>query len=437
MINFKKIGIDEHILYTLVYRGWNIFAGALVVFIVPYFFSGSVQGYYFTFSSLVASQVFFELGLNYVITQIIAHEAINVSVDTRGGIYGEERSVDRIISLLALVKKWYLIISILFLLIVSACGFSFFYDKGDLPLQTWAPAWFFHVFFTSVNLFISPYFSILDGLGKVANSAKIRLLQSLVSYLAFAVLAVMGMGLYSVVAISFGSSIIGLTWLLLRYPSLFFKAKNTISHYISWRHEIFPFQWKIAISWISGYFIFQLFNPLMFAHQGPVVAGQMGLSMSVFSTLLGLAMGWVTAKSPVFAGFISSGDRRRAVNLFSDVLLKSSILNIILGGGFVVFVIALNFFDFKITSRLLPVMDLILILCTTVINQLIFSMAAYMRAHKEEPMLLNSVCVALITIISLYFTSFYGATTVLIFYLALLALLALPWTYLLFKRYLK
>ena len=43
---------------------------------------------------------------------------------------------------------------------------------------------------------------------------------------------------------------------------------------ISYMKEIFPNQWKIALSWVSGYFIFHFFNPVLFA-EGPVVAGQM------------------------------------------------------------------------------------------------------------------------------------------------------------------
>lgn len=431
----SKLGIDDHVFFTLLYRGWNIIAGAMVVFIVPYFFSDSEQGYYFTFSSLIASQVFFELGLNYVITQIIAHEAINVTVGSQGELSGKVRSVERVYSLLCLVRKWYFFIAAFFLLIVSLFGMYFFSMKGSLPFDAWGFAWLAHVFFTSINLYISPYYSILDGLGKVAASAKLRFVQSIASYAIFAILAISGAGLYSIVAISFFNSLIGVGGLFLKFREIFWIKRMAVTHSISWQREIFPFQWKIAISWLSGYFIFQLFNPLVFAHQGAIVAGRMGLSMSIFSTLLGLAMGWVTAKSPVIAGYISAGDKQRAKELFFGVMLRSSILNFILGVAFIIFVLLLIFFDFKIAARLLSVPDLILILGTTMINQLIFSMASYMRAHKEEPMLLNSICVAILTVSGLYFSSFYSVTIVLSLYFITLVFIALPWTYALFKKY--
>ena len=55
---------------------------------------------------------------------------------------------------------------------------------------------------------------------------------------------------------------------LLQYP--------TQDERVDWRTEIWPFQWRLAVSWLCGYFTFQLFNPILFAVRGPIEAGQMG-----------------------------------------------------------------------------------------------------------------------------------------------------------------
>ena len=54
--------------------------------------------------------------------------------------------------------------------------------------------------------------------------------------------------------------------------------------------EIFPFQWKIALSWISGYLIFQLFNPVLFATEGSKIAGQMGMTMVAISGISSISI---------------------------------------------------------------------------------------------------------------------------------------------------
>ena len=56
-------------------------------------------------------------------------------------------------------------------------------------------------------------------------------------------------------------------------------------------------QWRIAVSWMCGYFIFQLFVPVLFAYRGPLEAGQMGISLSISNVLASVAISWVNTKA--------------------------------------------------------------------------------------------------------------------------------------------
>src|SRR6185369_3301792 len=79
-------------------------------------------------------------------------------------------------------------------------------------------------------------------------------------------------------------------------------------HAIGWRREIWPFQWRIALSWLCGYFIFQIFTPVLFAFQGPVTAGQMGMSLTISSGIGSIAVAWMSTKAPVYGGLIARGE---------------------------------------------------------------------------------------------------------------------------------
>ncbi|MCW8354479.1 hypothetical protein N5P32_00545 [Marinomonas pontica] len=394
-----------------------------------------MQGYYFTFASLIASQIFFELGFNYVITQIVAHESIGVKLNESGHLNGDKKNVDRIYSLLKLVRRLYLFIAISFFTLLTIIGVKFFSTQGALDLSTWMYPWLMHVFFTSIIVFLGPYMAVVEGFGRVAEVAKLRLFQSIVGYSLFFALMVLGYDLYAVPAVSCSYAIFGLVWLLKKYKVWLLGLQISCKYVISWRKEIFPFQWKIALSWISGYFIFQLFTPLLFANQSADVAGAFGLSMSIYNTMLGLAMGWVTAKSPLMGKYIAEKKRVKLNRLFKSIIFKSAVLNIITGLSFIVFVYILKINGFSLVDRILPIDSLIILMFISVVNQLVFSMAAYMRAHKEEPMLLNSICVAVLVAFSVYFLSYVSAYLVLIGYLCILVLIALPWTYFIFKRY--
>jgi len=59
------MGVDRAIFFTVLTRGWNASAGLVTIFLVSHFLSPVLQGYYYTFYSLIALQVFAELGLTY------------------------------------------------------------------------------------------------------------------------------------------------------------------------------------------------------------------------------------------------------------------------------------------------------------------------------------------------------------------------------------
>ena len=71
----KKLGIDKAIAYSSGARVVQAFTGVGSIFFISTFLSGVEQGFYYTFGSIVAIQVFFELGLTGIITQFVAHEA--------------------------------------------------------------------------------------------------------------------------------------------------------------------------------------------------------------------------------------------------------------------------------------------------------------------------------------------------------------------------
>jgi hypothetical protein len=92
-------------------------------------------------------------------------------------------------------------------------------------------------------------------------------------------------------------------------------------------------QWRIALSWVSGYFIFQLFTPVLFAYQGAVVAGQMGMSLSIATALNTLALAWINTKAPMFGLLIARGEFAALDRLFFRSLRQATIVAVLLAWG--------------------------------------------------------------------------------------------------------
>ena len=63
----NRAEVNQAVFYALLLRGWQLAGGAVSVLLITYFFTPELQGYYYTFSALVALQTFFELGMHLVI----------------------------------------------------------------------------------------------------------------------------------------------------------------------------------------------------------------------------------------------------------------------------------------------------------------------------------------------------------------------------------
>ncbi|MCS2530251.1 hypothetical protein NXV85_22595 [Bacteroides fragilis] len=69
---FRKFGIDRAIGYSSLAKIIQATGGVLTMFFIALSLSSTEQGYYYTFSSLLAVQIFFDLGVNFTISQYVA-----------------------------------------------------------------------------------------------------------------------------------------------------------------------------------------------------------------------------------------------------------------------------------------------------------------------------------------------------------------------------
>lgn len=429
---------DHHILAVLLHRGWTILAGTITLCFIPRWLTLQEQGYFYTFFSLLALQVFFELGFNGVVIQWVGHEAPFVRVNASGQLEGDSRTVDRLRSLLKLLHRWYLVASMLFALVVSVTGVYFFSTRPELPSQLWLPIWLVLVFSAAISLYLSPLFSFIEGLGRVREVARVRIVQSVVGYGLMWTAMALNAGLYAVPALTLCAAITSSWWVKKHQPLLFTasEARETSSlPLMSWREEIFPLQWRIALSWISGYFIFQAFTPLVFAHQGAEEAGRLGLGLTIFSSLATLGMSWVTACVPRFAGYIATGNRRALNSLFISATTGAVLVTTLACGLVLLGAWATQWLNHPIAERIPSLPVLLCLALVTVVNCLISSEACYMRAHKVEPLLSASLVVGLITINIAYIGSTISTTIMISLHTAVTIGISLPWTTLLFLRY--
>lgn len=430
-------GLDPHVLSTLLFRGWSVIAGGASVLLVPLCLTPDQQGYYYTFASILALQIFFELGLGQIVIQIVAHEVVHLRQGPDGRYEGNAESLARLTQLRALLRRWYLPAALLFAAIVCGTG-TLFFREGELPWSQWVPAWTLLVGASAVNLFQSWKLAMIEGFALVRDVAQLRLRQSIVGYLLMWVGLVAGAGLWVAAAVPLVAAMTTAYWLRVGAASPIFgiESQRPPEHPVSWMRDILPLQWRIAVSWISGYFILHLFTPLMFRQIGASEAGKLGLAMTVFGAISTIGMSWVNAKAPTFSMLIARRDSPALLSLFKGVAWRSLAISAALAATVVAGAAICTTVDLPLMQRIAPLPVLACLAWVTVVNSAIFASAVFMRAHREEPMLPISIAGGTLTGIVAWLGSAHGATPMMVGYALVTTLVSLPWTLWILRSYL-
>ncbi len=434
----QQIGIDSAIGYTVLARIIQAGGGLITLTLIAIFLSKEQQGYYYTFGSIIAIQVFFELGLNSIITQYVAHETVHLQWLSQTELSGSKEHISRLSSLLHFCLKVFSILAVILFIFLTLSGFIFFniYKQNGNDIH-WQLPWILVALATSLMLFINPLLAFFEGLSKVKEVAKIRFVQQAVNILCIALVFVLRGGLYSLGIASFVSFLILLSSILFTYRKnlLLFIYHSDGQSKVNYRKEIFPYQWKIALSWVSGYFIFQLFNPVLFATEGAVVAGKMGMTLQALNGISALSMSWITTKVPLMSSLIAEKSYQQLDNIFNKTIMQLSGINFTLIGFFLLAVVMLNYFKIPLGQRFLSILPLVLLSIVTVVNQFIFSWATYLRCHKKEPFLINSISIGILCAASTFLLGKYsGLIGIVLGYFSLSVFISLPWAYLIFKK---
>jgi hypothetical protein len=434
---FNILGIDRAVSYTLLGRGWGIISGLVTLWFISKFLTPTEQGFYYTFASILALQVVFELGLSYVIMQFASHEMAHLSWTSRLTLTGEVKALNRLSSLLLLVVKWYGVISILIIIVIMPAGWMFFKFISHSASVLWQTAWVWLIFTAAINIFVTPIFGILEGCGKVTEIAIVRLIQVFVGSLSAWLVLIKGGALLAMPVMNTLAALTAIIWIWWKYR-FFFRAlvcnKPTLDS-ICWKTEIWPFQSKVALSWLSGYLIFQLFVPVLFVYRGAVEAGQMGMSLNVAAALSSLAIAWINTKSPTFGCLIALKQYDELDLLFFKVLLQSSLVIsvgalLLIAGHF-----WLAIYHDDISMRLLPLFPFLLLLFATVINHIVAAEAVYLRAHKDDPFMSISITVGgLMVLVVFLVVKDYGSTGMMVGYFIVSLLISLGMGSLIFNR---
>ncbi len=419
--------IERATLYAMANRLWGSAAGLLTAVLVAWFFTPELQGYYFTFLSLLTLQTFVELGFGELLQQFVSHEWAKT---TSSKADERELSLSRLAALFRFSLRWYGGVALLLCAALGIGGSVYFraFSDGSEAIS-WEPAWWIAVAATALSVLLTPWFSLLEGANRVERVHGVRLGQGLASRIAGFLAIAFGFGLFAIAVTRIVSFLVGLSGLGREALGIARRLRRAPvdREEMSFRSELWPLQWKFALSWLSGYLLYSLFTPVLFAFHGPELAGRMGMTAAAAAAISSAAFAVMATKVPRLAILASERDYPAMDALFRHTAVSSVLVS---ASGAALFLSLLAFarrLDLEVASRFLPTLESSLFLSALVLQQVRSAMGSYLRAHKAEPFVLLSALegLAAVPLLTLLGRDF-GAPGMILGFLAITTITLVP-----------
>jgi O-antigen/teichoic acid export membrane protein len=402
----SALGIDKAIFYNIISVLWSSVAGIVAIYFIVSYLTLEQQGYWYTFISLGALATFAELGFTTIITQFISHEYAHLR-EENGKLTGDPTFVERVVSLVRFSLKFYLVVTTVAFIFLSVVGVLFLASStSELNLFL---AWIAYSFTGAFFLLVSLLGAVLKGFNKVDVVQKNITIAAFTSNVATWIALYAG---YNVWALAVGG-IVNVILCLFLFIHSFRPLWDQIFHTnikgsYNWLKETLPLQWRYAISWGSGYFIFQFIVPVTMFYAGPDVAGKLGLSLVIARAVQNIANSWGVTKIPQFNILVAQKKRYNLDKLLNDIQ-KQSLLVFLVGSIGVVLILIYVFPLIGWVTRILPTYEIIIILIAEGANLVVFNWANYLRSHKKEPYVrisaVSAVLIGLGVWLGMYLTS--------------------------------
>lgn len=399
--------MNKDLLSTLVNQLWKIVAGPLILLFIPLYLTPIEQGYWYTFTAIAALAIFADLGFSTIILQFAAHEFAFLQFGASRILCGDEKHLWRLASFFRFSVRWlFRIILIVFPLILVG-GFCFLSMKQDAV--DWQYAWVVYACASAVVFFNTSLICFFEGCNSVSLLQSVRFRIGVLQSGTLLLGLFFGLDLYALSASLLSAAISGIILLLYYFRRTILQLWCLSSERCyDWWPEFSSLIWRYAISWGSGYFIFQLFTPLAFYFHGAEFSGKIGLSIALWTAGNNIASSWITAITPRINILISERKWAELDKLFHKNITYACLTMLV--GGALYFVLYYELHDKVIFfSRILEPTAMFMLYLSWSVQTWISAVAVYLRAHKKEPLMfisfLSAIYISVTTLLCAMFLS--------------------------------
>lgn len=277
-------------------------------------------------------------------------------------------------------------------------------ESGGLN-ASWFQPWIVLVCALFLTQLTAPGIAYIEGAVSAETAWRFRFHLELLTGPILISIMFLGFGLWGLPAFWVTRFLLSASWLAWKRP----KQRKYVPFTLKdWSKEVWPFQWKIGLSVLSGFLIFQSITPIVLATQGPRVSGQFGFSLAAMNMLLMVTTAWPQSKASQYGFLISRANFGDLFTLFQRVTLWSTVLS----AGFSLIVVAtlwwLGIMGFSFVDRFADTLSTGLLLAGGVVHHFIYCVAVLLRAGRTEPLMWLSLVGGLLTLVTIRVAATFG-----------------------------
>lgn len=399
------------------------------------------QGVYYSLSSIMSIQLFFELGLLNILISQAGHQVSQIASAT---IDNEKQLARwRFSCLIQASQRWFMVASLLFIGAAIFLGWRTLSDKVT-TIQWWIPLIALSVL-SGATVALSPRLAILEGAGFRDSVYRTRLLQMVSGAVVVWVSLLAGFKVWALVASS-GVQLLFVAYLTHVAYRSFFQQRTQVnaselnsqqSHDDwSWLSEVLPLQWRIAMISIVYHAATQFFTVIILRFHDEQEAGRLGMTLSATGAIQSMALAWVHTKFSLVSSLHGSGKREQAGTLWRRSALVSTALLVsaLLTATAVVAGLALANRGWE--DRFIQPWQMLVLAVGCLANHLIALQSFYVLSRKGRPFMAAAMIGFLSTGATVLWGGYYYSTSgIVIGYAVTTAMITLPLHSLAYMKY--
>jgi len=272
----------------------------LTIFFSVKYLTDAERGYYYTFFSLLGFSYLFDGAAAFTVQQKISQLCARTTLSGSSTLEGDHESICQVAELFRATARWYGLASFIFAGCVAAIGGLFFLVTSSDSVEVWGLPWLLSVLTASLSLAASHVPALIHGISRVDSVAIAQVGRTLFSSIVLCGSLAAGWRLYAAPISGIVGVVVWLGILRFSWRSLLGQLREQPSpiQSISWGHEIWPMQWRMALSNTAGFFIYRVLTPIVFSLFGPVTAGRFGMTQMAIDYVTQISYSWLTVRTP-------------------------------------------------------------------------------------------------------------------------------------------